>query len=63
VSHSRYGILVVAGGFSRVARTALARASPEPYQLVLVRREDLEELIDTGLEVLPWLEDLIARFG
>jgi hypothetical protein len=61
--YARLGILVAVGGFSREARTALARASREPYQLVLVRREDLEELIDTGFEVLPWLEDLIARFG
>jgi hypothetical protein len=61
--HARLGILVAVGGFSRKARTALARASREPYQLVLVRREDLEELIDTGFEVLPWLQDLIARFG
>lgn len=61
--HARLGILVAVGGFSRETRAALARASREPYQLVLATREDLEELIDTGFEVLPWLERLIARFG
>jgi hypothetical protein len=60
--HARLGILVSVGGFTREARTALARASREPYQLVLVARSDLEELIDTGFEVLPWLEGLITRF-
>jgi hypothetical protein len=30
---------------------------------VLVDLSDLEELIDTGFEVLPWLERLIARFA
>jgi hypothetical protein len=61
--HARLGIFVAVGGFSREAKTALARASREPYQLVLITREDLQDLIDTGFEVLPWLEDLIARFG
>jgi hypothetical protein len=61
--HARFGILVAVGGFSREAKTALARASREPYQLVLVRREDLEELVETSFEVLPWLERLIGRFG
>lgn len=60
--HARLGILVSVGGFTRESSTALARASREPYQLVLVERADLEELIDTGFEVLPWLERLITRF-
>lgn len=60
--HARLGILVGVGGFTRESRTALARASREPYQLVLVERADLEELIDAGFEVLPWLERLITRF-
>jgi hypothetical protein len=60
--HARLGILVGVGGFSREARTTLARASREPYQLLLVDRADLEELIDTGFQVLPWLERLITRF-
>jgi hypothetical protein len=61
--YARLGILVAIGGFSREARTALARASREPYQLVLVRREDIEQLIDTGFDVLRWLEGLIARLS
>lgn len=61
--HARLGILIAVGGFSREAETALARASREPYQLVLAKREDLDVLLDTGFEVLPWLEGLIARFS
>lgn len=58
---TRFGILVAPGGFTEEARTAVKRASREPHNIVLIDRENLDQLAEEQETILDWLEALLCR--
>ena len=58
--HARIAFFVAPGGFTRFVDDALLRASREPYQLVLVRMSDIEDLVVSRQNVVDWLAGLTS---
>jgi hypothetical protein len=57
----KVGFFISFNGFTKEAITELKRASRDEYHIVIIDRNDINELISSRIDNLSWLEKLVTK--